>query len=290
MAKNLTEWQLRLEKAAETMKALADPYRLHILDLLTEGEACHSELKEQVGLPPNLLSHHLRVLRQAGLVRTRHDTIDGRWIYYAANKDNLTYWRAWLGQFLNPARVQARPALCGPEGGQAPVSLPRPDEVERKRKRFVLFLCTGNSCRSQMAEGWARALKADRVVPYSAGTIPHPLNPRAVRVMAEAGIDISGQSSKHVDSLRNVPLDYVVTVCGAAHEACPRFAGRTRVVHVGFDDPPTLALTAATEEEALAHYRRVRDEIRAFVETLPESLFRLTDQSQNPENPEELRG
>ncbi|MBE7551641.1 MAG: winged helix-turn-helix transcriptional regulator [Anaerolineales bacterium] len=108
MAKNLSEGQLRLEKAAETMKALADPYRLHILDLLTEGEACHSELKERVGLPPNLLSHHLRVLRQSGLVRTRHDSIDGRWIYYVANKDNLAYWRVWLGQFLDPARVQAR--------------------------------------------------------------------------------------------------------------------------------------------------------------------------------------
>ena len=133
----------------------------------------------------------------------------------------------------------------------------------------VLFLCTGNSCRSQMAEGWARHLKGDVVEPRSAGILPHRLDPRAVEVMAEAGVDISGQQSKHVDEVKDVGFDYVVTVCGHAHEHCPAFPGRTRVVHVGFDDPPMLALDAATEEEALGHYRRVRDEIRAFVEQLP---------------------
>lgn len=136
----------------------------------------------------------------------------------------------------------------------------------------VLFLCTGNSCRSQMAEGWARHLKADVIEAHSAGTDPHGVNPRAVRVMAEAGVDISAQPSKSVDTLAGVAFDYVVTVCDQAHEACPLFPGSTRVVHVGFDDPPRLAAGAATEEEALAPYRRVRDEIRAFVAGLPESL------------------
>lgn len=136
----------------------------------------------------------------------------------------------------------------------------------------VLFLCTGNSCRSQMAEGWARHLKADALEAWSAGTDPHGVNPRAVRVMAEAGVDISAQPSKSVDTLADVTFDYVVTVCDQAHEACPLFSGPTRVVHVGFDDPPRLAAGAATEEEALAPYRRVRDEIRAFVAGLPDSL------------------
>jgi len=136
----------------------------------------------------------------------------------------------------------------------------------------VLFLCTGNSCRSQMAEGWARHLKPEEIEAFSAGTDPHGMNARAVRVMAEAGVEIATQHSKHVDELSGVPFDYVVTVCDHAHEACPLFPGPTRVVHVGFDDPPRLAAAAATEEEALAHYRRVRDEIRAFVAGLPESL------------------
>ncbi|TVS20229.1 MAG: arsenate reductase ArsC [Planctomycetaceae bacterium] len=136
----------------------------------------------------------------------------------------------------------------------------------------VLFLCTGNSCRSQMAEGWARHLKGDVIEAYSAGVETHGLNPNAVRVMAEAGVDIANQQSQHIDQFREVPLDYVITVCGHAHESCPVFPGRTQVKHVGFDDPPRLAKQAATEDEALNHYRRVRDEIRAFVETLPDSL------------------
>ena len=136
----------------------------------------------------------------------------------------------------------------------------------------VMFLCTGNSCRSQMAEGWARHLKGDRVEAHSAGVEPHGMNLQAVRVMREAGVDISGQRSKHVDELRGVPLDFVVTVCGHAHETCPVFPGKTQVVHVGFDDPPQLAKGAKDDEEALGHYRRVRDEIRAFVETLPGAL------------------
>lgn len=134
-------------------------------------------------------------------------------------------------------------------------------------KPKVLFLCTGNSCRSQMAEGWARHLLCDRIEPYSAGIEAHGMNPSAVKVMAEAGVDITGQSSKLADTLADVPLDLVITVCGHADEHCPAFLGKARVVHVGFDDPPKLAKTAATEEEALGHYRRVRDEIRAFVET-----------------------
>ena len=139
----------------------------------------------------------------------------------------------------------------------------------------VLFLCTGNSCRSQMAEGWARRLRGDAIEPYSAGVETHGLDPLAVKVMAEAGIDISGQRSKHVDEVKDVEFDCVVTVCDRARESCPLFLGRSgkaKVIHVGFDDPPKLAGDAETEEEALNCYRRVRDEIRAFVETLPGSI------------------
>ena len=136
----------------------------------------------------------------------------------------------------------------------------------------ILFLCAGNSCRSQMAEGWARHLKSDVVEAHSAGIETHGLNPLAVRVMAEAGVDISSQRSKHVDELSHMAFDYVVTVCGHANEQCPLFFGKTKVIHVGFDDPPALSKGAASEEAALDIYRRVRDEIRAFVESLPDSL------------------
>jgi arsenate reductase (thioredoxin) len=137
----------------------------------------------------------------------------------------------------------------------------------------LLFLCTGNSCRSQMAEGWAGHLKAGLIEPHSAGIEARGLDADAVRVMAEAGVDISHQRSKRIAELQETVFDCVVTVCGDAHETCPLLPGTTRVVHVGFDDPPRLAAAAKTEDERLAIYRRVRDEIRAFVETLPESVI-----------------
>jgi arsenate reductase len=142
------------------------------------------------------------------------------------------------------------------------------------KKPKILFLCTGNSCRSQMAEGWARALKGDTVEAYSAGIETHGLNPYAVKVMAEAGVDLSGHWSKNVDALADVPFDYVVTVCGHAKENCPFFPGAAKVVHVGFDDPPALARNVEGEEAKLDCYRRVRDEIRAFVEKLPKAIER----------------
>jgi arsenate reductase len=123
-----------------------------------------------------------------------------------------------------------------------------------------------------MAEGWARALKGDRIDAWSAGIEKHGLNPRAVRVMTEAGVDISQQRSKTLEELGDVVFDYVVTVCGHARESCPVFPGGAKMVHRGFDDPPKLAQDAATEAEARGHYRRVRDEIRAFVEKMPEAL------------------
>jgi arsenate reductase len=123
-----------------------------------------------------------------------------------------------------------------------------------------------------MAEGWARHLKSDVIEAYSAGIETHRLNPRAVAVMAEAGIDISGHYSKTPAALQDISFDYVITVCSHASEHCPVFTGTAQVIHVGFDDPPSLARDAATDEEALAQYRRVRDEIRDFVETLPDCL------------------
>lgn len=143
---------------------------------------------------------------------------------------------------------------------------------EDTTKIRILYLCTGNSCRSQMAEAWTRVLKGDRIEAFSAGVNPHGIDQRAVRVMAEAGIDISNQRSKDLDTFDDMEFDYVITLCDKANQACPVFPAKTRVFHAGFDDPPRLASGAKTDEEAMVHYRRVRDEIRAFVEKLPEVL------------------
>jgi len=139
-------------------------------------------------------------------------------------------------------------------------------------KEKILYLCTGNSCRSQMAEAWTKKLKGDRFEAYSAGVEPKEVDPRAVKAMAEAGIDISGQKSKDIEALGDMEFDYVVTLCANARESCPYFPAKTRVLHRGFDDPPKLAQDVDDEEEAMTHYRRVRDEIRVFVESLPAVL------------------
>ncbi len=131
-------------------------------------------------------------------------------------------------------------------------------------KLNVLFLCTGNSCRSQMAEGFARAYHADCFNAYSAGIEKHGMNQLAIKVMAEKDIDISNHSSKTVSEIE-VEFDLVITVCGHADESCPVFADQTKVIHIGFDDPPILAKHSVNEEQALVHYRRVRDEISQAV-------------------------
>jgi arsenate reductase len=145
--------------------------------------------------------------------------------------------------------------------------------MSKPTKLRVLFLCTGNSCRSQMAEGWARELKSDTIDACSAGIETHGLNPNAINVMAEVGVDITSQKSELVSGYLESPIDLVITVCGHAHETCPVFPGSARVMHVPFNDPPALAQDASSEEEKLDCYRRVRDEIRAFIEKMPENIL-----------------
>jgi arsenate reductase len=136
----------------------------------------------------------------------------------------------------------------------------------------LLFLCTGNSCRSQMAEGWTRHLKGNMIDVWSAGVETHGLDPLATKVMAEAGVDISNHQSTHVKDVLDIPFDYVITVCDHARESCPLFPRPVKKIHKSFDDPPFLAKSAKSKEEVLDIYRRVRDEIKIFVETLPDSL------------------
>jgi len=136
----------------------------------------------------------------------------------------------------------------------------------------ILFLCTGNSCRSQMAEAWVHRLKGDSITAYSAGVSPKGIDPRAIKAMAEVNIDISANASKDLDAVAGIEFDYVITLCDHANESCPFFPGNTKRIHKGFDDPPKLAESAASEEEAMDHYRRVRDEIKTYIESFPEGL------------------
>ncbi len=138
-----------------------------------------------------------------------------------------------------------------------------------KDKIKVLFLCTGNSCRSQIAEGWANHLKSDVIEAYSAGIRPIGVNPKTIEVMAEAGVDISDHTSKHIDDLAGIDFDYVVTVCDNAREQCPVFPGPVKLTHKAFEDP---YFASGSKEEIMAVFRKVRDQIRDFVEELPEIL------------------
>jgi arsenate reductase len=137
------------------------------------------------------------------------------------------------------------------------------------KKIKILFLCTGNSCRSQMAEGLTRHFKGDTIEAFSAGSAPHGVDPLAVESMAKMGIDISKQESKHVSEFDGAAIDWAITLCDNAQKTCPMFPPPAKTVHKPFEDPPLLAKNAKSREEALAHYNRVRDSIKAFVEELP---------------------
>ncbi len=141
--------------------------------------------------------------------------------------------------------------------------------TEDTKKIKVLFLCTGNACRSQMAEGWARHLKSDRIEAYSAGIRPIGVSSRAAEAMSEAGVDISGHKSQHLDEFADVDFDYVVTLCDNAAEQCPVFAGRAKVIHRPFEDP---YFATGTKEQVMAQFRETRDQIQVFIEGMPENL------------------
>jgi arsenate reductase len=258
-----------MDREAALLKALADPTRLRLAVLLARrGETCVCRLVEALGMPQSSVSRHLAVLRNCGLVEARRE---GTWMHYRLASPSSRFEKCLhtcFGDCLADNETSRRDlarlaAEC--------CASPEPAACKAKRLR-VLFLCTGNSCRSQMAEGWARFLKSDCIEAHSAGIETHGLNPSAVRVMAEAGVNISGHRSKLVGEFADTAFDYVVTVCGHAHETCPFFPGGAKVIHVGFDDPPKLAAAVEGEEAKLDCYRRVRDQIRAFVESLPGRL------------------
>jgi len=251
------------DQLARLSKGLAHPARVEIVGMLADRppqEKCVcGEIVDALPLAQSTVSQHLKVLKETGWIRGEIDRprvcyclVDGIVAYYSAlmkrciKKDQASNWN---GKETNWKR-----------------------ENQMVDKTSVLFLCTGNSCRSQMAEGFCRHLKGEQIEVSSAGIEAHGLNSYAVQVMKEVGIDISHQKSKTVDALGDRQFDYVITVCGHANDSCPVFPAKTRIIHRGFDDPPQLAKQAKTEEEVLDCYRPVRDEIKAYIVTLPEAL------------------
>jgi arsenate reductase len=264
-------------------KALSDPHRVRALLALRKGEMCVCQLIELFGLAPSTVSKHMSILKQAGLVSNRKDN---RWVYYRlvedANSGRVCEIVKLIISFLKQDEQirndDIRMVEITSEGLDSLCRRQRNNFVDPQKgsvglkKLKILFLCTGNSCRSQMAEGWARHLKSDEIEPYSAGIETHGLNPNAVRVMAEAGVDISLHRSKHLDEVKDIPFDWVITVCDNANESCPIFPGNVKRFHISFDDPPRLSKNAKDEDEMLEIYRRVRDDIRRFIEGLPLNL------------------
>lgn len=231
------------KKNAQIAKALAHENRLVIIEELMREERCVQELTRAIGADQSTVSKHLSVLKNAGIIADRRQ---GNRVYYRL-KDAGVFPLFWSLKNM----------------------LGRRNMEKTMSKKSILYLCTGNSARSQMAEAWTKKLKGGMFEAWSAGVDPQGLNPRAAQVMAEAGLGTEGLVSKGLDDLPEVAFDYVVTLCDDAARGCPVFPARTRVLHVGFDDPPRLAAGAASEEEALAHFRRVLFEIRDWVAGLP---------------------
>jgi protein-tyrosine-phosphatase len=207
----------------EFLQLIADPIRWQLLDELGRSDRRVGELCELVGKPQNLVSYHLRELRNGGLVAARQSAADGRDTYYQGNVGRWADLLSATGSALHPAVRMARVEADPPTPGG--------------RKRRVLFLCTGNSARSQMAEALLVHRTGGAVVARSGGSHPKPLHPSAVRVMADRGIDISGHQSKHLDRFIHDRFDRVITLCDKVKEVCPEFQGQPITAHWSVADP-----------------------------------------------------
>jgi protein-tyrosine-phosphatase/DNA-binding transcriptional ArsR family regulator len=204
------------------LRVVADPRRWRLMVELARSDRRVSELTRLVGDPQNLVSYHLRELRDAGLVSCRRSSFDGRDSYYRLDL-------ARCGELLCEVGVALHPGL------RLTVSPPPPRR--RGRRPRVLFLCTGNSARSQMAEALLEHLSDHTVEARSAGSHPKVLHANAVRVLAERGIDISRNTTKHLGRFRRSHFDYVVTLCDKVREVCPEFPGEPETIHWSIADP-----------------------------------------------------
>lgn len=238
------------------IRLLAHPIRWHLVQQLTVSDLRVNELVTSSGQPLNLVSYHLKQLRQDELVHTRRSEADGRDVYYRLDLVRLRQAYLDAGASLHPALRTALPLAAGGET--------RPP-LGRKR---VLFLCTHNSARSQMAEALLRQASGGAFDVYSAGSEPAGVHPEAIRAMDRLGLDIRGQQAKHFDALGDKAFDYVITVCDKAREVCPTFPGEGRQFHWGFPDPVTIVDTDAQRAAFDATAEGLQTRIDFFVTEL----------------------
>ena len=243
-------------QAHEILKVIGHPHRWALLSHLANGDQRVGELTQLVGQPQNLVSYHLRELRDAGLVSSRRSAFDGRDTYYRVDLDRYGALLCDTAAALHPAlRFVPSGLTPSPRGGRSP---------------RVLFLCTGNSARSQMAAALLEHRSEHAVQAFSAGSHPKTLHPNAARVMAERGIDISANTAKHFRRYARNRFDYVVTLCDKVREVCPEFPADPATVHWSMPDP---AVEGSTDEETYPAFERTAVELETRVPQLIAQLF-----------------
>jgi protein-tyrosine-phosphatase/DNA-binding transcriptional ArsR family regulator len=239
------------------LRLAGDPVRWRLLSELAYSDRRVGELGARLELPQNLVSYHLGRLRAEGVVARRRSTADGRDSYYLLELDRCAELLASAGAALHPGLRLAPPRSAG--------IATRP----RRRRARVLFLCTGNSARSQIAEALAEQLSAGAVTASSAGSRPRPIHPNAVRVMRERGIDISGRRSKPLSEFLAARFDYTISLCDRVREICPEFPGHPAVIHWSIPDP---SLAGDTEEDSYEAFRQTAGELATRIGFLLEQI------------------
>jgi protein-tyrosine-phosphatase/DNA-binding transcriptional ArsR family regulator len=233
-----------LDDPPRFVQLVANPLRWRLLRELIRSDRAVWELTERLDAPQNLISYHLRQLRDGGLVQARRSAADGRDTYYAIDLASCEQQLRAAGGALHPALI--------PTGGP-----PTPSNARAGRRR-VLFLCTGNSARSQMAEALLEHTSGGDVDPASAGSHPKPLHPNAIRVMRTRGIDISGNRAKHLDEFVSQRFDLVITLCDRVREVCPEFLSHPTLVHWSMPDP---AQAGPTDRASYPAFERTAAEL-----------------------------
>jgi len=232
------------ETTQQFLQVIADPHRWQLVTELARSDRRVGELTRLTGDAQNLVSYHLRELRDAGLVSSRRSSFDGRDTYYRLELSRCC-------ELLNTVSFTLHPGL----------ELKVSNAVVRKRRRgtgTVLFLCTGNSARSQMAEVLLEHLSGHTIQARSAGSHPKPLHPNAIRAMAERGLDISRCTSKHLGQFTGTRFERVITLCDKVREVCPEFPGTPASVHWSMADP---AAQGTNDEESYPMFQRTAAEL-----------------------------